>query len=817
MVIAAMLLVVPAAFAQRDSVSVMLDGKPIVIREVTVKAPPISQWGDTLTYRVENFADIQDKTIGDVLRKMPGIEVADGGEIRYQGEPINKFYVEGTDLLGGRYGLATNNISHRDVQSVELMENHQPVRALRDVVHSDNAALNLRLKQEAKARWVGTAELGAGTAGSVGDDAYVCTDPLSGEGRLFGMRIGSGWQSMHNLAAQNTGQNPAAENHTFSVADILNGTGGGPLLPDRIAIGAAAAPLDERRTRFNRSVLFNTTNTKKLGGDYELNLRLNYSGDRTEWQSGGSTTHYLADGEDTVIEDERSLVRRHDVSGTVRLEGNKERFFLKNELRADWSWDDRRVALSGTYPNLQRASLPTGGIANDFELVRRVGKRTLTIASQNRYQTNPHHLAVTQGERTSRQSVREGAFTTHSNVGYGWSVGRWMLDARAGVSLRAQSMRSSLSGFGDMPGGGIASGDPESAPGSAAASASSLSTVRGYVTPVITYRSSRLRGVLSAPLSLYHYHFRDKNTVGNGTARRTADRFIAAPNLSLRWSLSARWTVAGSASAGRRPVDESLLRGGVIMQDYRHFTTGLVEFSGGDAAMVSGRLEYKDPIRTLFFNGSLARSWTRVTPLVGRRFIGEYILTEYTADTGRGDNWTARVGASKGIDGVNGTVELETVWSATSGRMLQNGVSTRYTSETLSVSPRFKGRLARWCNAEYGLSLRRVSLSWRGESSVIRSVMGRLSVNLIPSRKFFVTLSGEHYTNEVTPGSFKNLWLADVGATWRPEGKWEFSLSAANLFDGREYAYTLYGALSSSSYAYRIRPREVLAGVSFRF
>jgi hypothetical protein len=792
LVVAALLFVAQSVFGQQDTVSVMLGGKPIVIREVTVKAPPISQRGDTLAYRVENFADIQDKTIGDVLRKMPGIEVAEGGEIKYQGEPINKFYIEGTDLLGGRYGLATNNISHRDVQSVELMENHQPVRALHGIYHSDNAALNLRLKEEAKARWVGTAELGAGSG----------VTPLLGDGRLFGMRIGRGWQSMQNLSVQNTGQNPATENRMNSLADLLNGIADGPLLPDRISIGGAAAPIDESRTRFNRSVLFNTTNTKKLGDDYELNLRLNYFGDRAKQQNSGRTTHYLADGENTVIEDERSLVRSHDISGVARLEGNREKFFLKNELRADWSWDDRQVALVGTYPNLQQAALPTGGIANDFELVRRVGKRTLTIASQNRYQTNPHELTVTQDERTLRQSVREEVFLTHSNISYGWNIGQWLLDARAGVSFRTRSLRNSLSGY--------LSNELSDLPLSAT---SSLSILRGYLTPTITYRSSRLRGVLSAPLNFYRYDFCDKSAAGN----RTADKFITAPNLSLRWSLSARWTLSGNASASRHPIEESFLHGGIIMQDYRHFSAGLVDFSGSEAATISGRFEYKNPIRTLFFNGSLLRSWSRTRPLVGQQFIGEYILTDYTTDTGSGDNWSARVGASKGIDGVKGTVELEALWGRTTNEMRQNGVSTPYTSEVISVSQRFKGRLSRWCNAEYALTLRRVSMSWRDGERATHSVTGRLSVNLIPSQKFFITLSGEHYANEEMSGSFKNLWLTDASATWRPTEKWEFSLALANLFDQREYAYTLYGALSSSSYAYRLRPREVLVGVSFRF
>ena len=65
----------------------------IQIKEVTVKAQKIREAGDTLIYTVSAFADVQDKTIGDVLQKMPGIDVSATGKISYNGVSINKFYI----------------------------------------------------------------------------------------------------------------------------------------------------------------------------------------------------------------------------------------------------------------------------------------------------------------------------------------------------------------------------------------------------------------------------------------------------------------------------------------------------------------------------------------------------------------------------------------------------------------------------------------------------------------------------------------------------------------------------------------------------
>ena len=53
------------------------------------------------------------------------IEIADNGQITYQGAPIQKFYVEGMDLMDGRYATVSRNLPHQSVASVEIYENQQ--------------------------------------------------------------------------------------------------------------------------------------------------------------------------------------------------------------------------------------------------------------------------------------------------------------------------------------------------------------------------------------------------------------------------------------------------------------------------------------------------------------------------------------------------------------------------------------------------------------------------------------------------------------------------------------------------------------------
>jgi len=59
----------------RHQYDVRLTEQATALKEVIIKAPGIRQKEDTISYLVSSFADAQDKSLADVLKKMPGIEV----------------------------------------------------------------------------------------------------------------------------------------------------------------------------------------------------------------------------------------------------------------------------------------------------------------------------------------------------------------------------------------------------------------------------------------------------------------------------------------------------------------------------------------------------------------------------------------------------------------------------------------------------------------------------------------------------------------------------------------------------------------------
>lgn len=254
----------------------------VQLKEVAVKADRIRAQGDTVTYNVGSFAQHQDRSIGDVLKRMPGIDVSNSGKIQYRGEDINKFYIEGSDLLGGKYGIATNGISHDDVGAVEVLENHQPMQVLSGIAFSDKAAINLKLKSKAKATWTFHGDAGAGYSWQ--------PDGAVWDGELFAMAVMPSFQNITTLRTNNAGEDLSSSNADFFADRRQTG------LSRYVGVGLPGVPsLSDKRTLFNRSFLISTNSLWKFGRG-ELKANIDYSFNRVTADASNITTYFLDGG-----------------------------------------------------------------------------------------------------------------------------------------------------------------------------------------------------------------------------------------------------------------------------------------------------------------------------------------------------------------------------------------------------------------------------------------------------------------------------------------------------------------------------------------
>lgn len=207
-----------------DTVSILLDVKVDSLDEVKVTAQAIEKHNDTVIYNVESFRSESDISLKDLLVKLPGIKVSERGTIMHKGKPISRFYIEGQELLGGRYSIATNNIDPRHIAKIELINNHQHIKALEGLGKSGQSAVNVILKSGVKSTWIVSFDVAGG---------YMEDTSALAEAKLMFSRFNKSSQSMFLLKGNNNGVNVMDElfNHTSSsglpYGVIIGENGGG--------------------------------------------------------------------------------------------------------------------------------------------------------------------------------------------------------------------------------------------------------------------------------------------------------------------------------------------------------------------------------------------------------------------------------------------------------------------------------------------------------------------------------------------------------------------------------------------------------------
>jgi hypothetical protein len=116
--------------------------------EVHVKADnPITKRGDTTSFKVAAFVKGNENTIADLINRLPGLQVNEGGTISYNGKPIDAVLLEDDDLFGSNYGNLINNGSVSGIEKVEVIENYKNKAKLENnLTTGKQTVLNLKYK-----------------------------------------------------------------------------------------------------------------------------------------------------------------------------------------------------------------------------------------------------------------------------------------------------------------------------------------------------------------------------------------------------------------------------------------------------------------------------------------------------------------------------------------------------------------------------------------------------------------------------------------------------------------------------------------------
>jgi hypothetical protein len=788
-------------------VDFVIDEKPLELKEIQISPAKIKRTGDTLDYSVAAYIDRNDRVIGDVIRKMPGIEVSKSGGISYNGKAINKFYVENMDLLQGRYGLAVNNISAKDVVTVQIMENHQPVKALRDRIIPDQAALNLKLKESAK----GTVSLN-GMAG-------LGYEPLMWNAELVAMYFAKKRQNISMYKGNNSGSDVTGEFRAhYDYERVLLGYGS-----QLYVQSPSTPPVSQNRYIYNSVNAFTVNQLIKVKEDWECTVNAQYYNDRITKEGHSIYEQYFAGDSTLRIEETVSSVNNiSNAEIALRLNANEKDYYFNDALnfRANWNNDSglgntKSAGIDKTVS--QHLDRPSFSVDNTLNVLRNIKKNdSYNIHFSAGYAVTPHTLTVTPllysiGETnlsSLTQDVLSKEFASLLRTSYRIGYGYFDFDYSAWIRADVKKLNTELSGEnGDIPVSFADSMKNDLFYGNYQTGLNQSYSYKNYTVG--------LRANISLPVTY----------LATSTDNRIPDRFtkynklLFNPSASISYDLTPELTLSTGASYNKSFGDMSSRYTGYIMHGYRTLFRNNDErpfeshSEGGNAS-----LGYRNVFRTLFINAGInyRHLWKNI--LYGYSYQGIMNVKTNIDRPTESENYGINFNASKGFRFWNTTLRISGGYGEVNGEQLIQDEILNYRSENYSAGTSINMNPFSLFGLNYSINWSRnktYTVERPERFPAIRGISQNARFSVFVTELITLNLSAEHqYSSAIHDGN-RNTGFADAGIKFKNK-KLDLELELNNIFNSKKYISASYSDISTYYYSYNLRPASVLLKVRFK-
>ncbi len=133
---------------------------------VVTSSVPIQVKGDTVQFNADAFKTKPNATAEDLLKKLPGVEVDKEGNVKAQGEQVQKVYVDGKEFFGNDPKLATKNLTADMIESVQVFDDMSDQAKFTKIDDgSRSKTMNIKLKKDRNKGYFGRALVAYGDQG----------------------------------------------------------------------------------------------------------------------------------------------------------------------------------------------------------------------------------------------------------------------------------------------------------------------------------------------------------------------------------------------------------------------------------------------------------------------------------------------------------------------------------------------------------------------------------------------------------------------------------------------------------------------------
>ncbi|MDN4754104.1 hypothetical protein QYZ87_06125 [Porphyromonadaceae bacterium W3.11] len=765
-------LTTPIAEWKNGSV-ITLKETAIELNEVTVKASKIEQRGDTLSYQASAFRHKQDLKISDVLAKLPGVEVKTDGTIKFQGKSINKFYIEGMDLLGNRYNIASNNIDASKVKKIEVYKNHQPIQVLQNVSFSDQAALNIILSDDAKSVWQGVINLGIGS--KVQKRAKFLRDS-----RAMVMFFAPKMQSISMVKTNNIGEDAKFDIRQLATAERSLPKEEGLLSEIRLRTSGVAY----ERYRFNDSYLGTSNWLFRTKGGNDLRIQLHGYMDKSMVNQSRQTKYLQVGHGETITEDIAAKNRTAEGNLEVKYEVNKSGGFFNTKLKG---YADLIRSTGISYLNSQKIEPHITSrhqwIEHDMKLIQKTKNgHKWSVVSQMMYSHLPGDLLLVSGEW---QQMGLNAFDWEAYASFGHRLWGLNMDYMIGVTNKSQQLSHTISNN--------------------AKEKQSYSAWTEFIEPSINYRKGLWSLTTKMRASLLQ-----QQLAGN-----SGSHFLFDPYLRISYEPTPKITFSANLSQNNTPQDIKVASTIPFYLDYNTIMKGSGKLEHLTTRAISGNIKYENPVKSFFSNLTIAYYQNRNSIIYKANISDITYIQEATdlRDNSHGYNVSGRMSQAIGWSTLN--LSLFGNYNHHNYHILIGNDLMPYTSNRGSLLLNAYYHPISDLSFDLSSSINHSSMGAKEqkERANIVSYEHNLKVFYMPGKWTIEWVNNFFHSPDK---SISNNYLSDLSISYRDK-KYEAKLECRNIFGTTEYVRRWLTPMRESSSVTNLRGREIIAKISFSF
>jgi len=779
---------------------VILENNELMLKEVKIKMPPtLKLRGDTLGYRVSDFAGNQDRSIGDVLRKMPGIDIADDGTISYNGKNISNFYIDMDNLLDDRYNIASRSIPYNAVDQVQVIQKDQPIKMLQKNNTSENVALNLVIKDEFKLHVMGVSTTGLGVPNRYEED---------GTAILLSKKV----KFINNITGDNIGIDPGT--------DIISHSS--PFSGNYLLSTDAAAnpPLPQNRYLFNNAGLINTNNLVNINKDLQLKSNIAYLYDMQHQQSQRVTENFLPGQTISYNEIQNNTINPQVLRAQFDFMENAADLYFKDVVLLDYRPITTTSAFINTgVPANQVLKQQTLGISNvlAYKLLFKSGNMVnlnSTVSSTNK----PESLTIKPG----LDSAIFNSSTPYSGLDQYVKLPTWVISTNAFMTLvknhftqnytagfdwQKQELNSQL--YSVQNNGTIGLVAPNAVNG--------LNWMRTklYTGGNYSYTNGRITAVLNLPLSLNLINYND---AGN-SLNQSLQKLFFDPVFSFSYQTTDRNKISANYALNNNLGTINNIYEGEILHNYQQVVSNNAPLTSTTSQSVGANYEYKEATQLLFFNLMGSYNDAASNTIQSTVFSSNILQNVVLPLPNHNRSLTFGMSASKYIfplaTTVTGAINYSQHWS----EFLQDNELFPSKSQTLTYKAGLIGRLVKFINWSYNMSY---STSGSKTESVATSTNSQLiqkgTLSFTTVKNVYFNISGDYlYTYRPDQPNLKYVF-ADMNINYRLiKLNTDIMFSVNNIASVKTFTSITLSPNSLTTGTYTIPGRIALLKATFNF